>query len=154
MPWTELSFGKHEGKTLPQVLFADPDWFFWAFEEGVLQKNGFKAEADALHRKATRIRIPPTGPEELVAEYLVHVGGKFGALDIVPRSRPLHEGSSPAFRSDFIDLSVPRRIAKYDKRGCKMLVDSVKFHLFGNAKTKMTRQRCEAFFDDASNFVP
>ncbi len=46
-----------------------------------------------------------------------------------------------------------RRIASYDKRG-KMLMDAVKYHLFGNAKTRMTRQRCEEFFDDPRNFVP
>lgn len=26
MPWSELAFVKHRGKTLPQALFADPDW--------------------------------------------------------------------------------------------------------------------------------
>jgi hypothetical protein len=29
--WGEVNFGKwrDKGKTLPQVLVADPDWFFW-----------------------------------------------------------------------------------------------------------------------------
>jgi len=30
MAWSTLPFGKHKGKTLPQIVFADPDWFFWA----------------------------------------------------------------------------------------------------------------------------
>jgi len=30
MTWTELPFGKYVGMTLPQVLFTDPGWFFWA----------------------------------------------------------------------------------------------------------------------------
>ena len=35
MAWTELNFGKHAGKSLPQILFADPDWFFWAVDNNV-----------------------------------------------------------------------------------------------------------------------
>jgi hypothetical protein len=31
--WIPLWFGKHKGKTLPQVVFADPDYFFWAIEK-------------------------------------------------------------------------------------------------------------------------
>ena len=28
--WTQLTNTKHKGKTLPQVIFNDPDYFFWA----------------------------------------------------------------------------------------------------------------------------
>jgi hypothetical protein len=28
--FSELPFGKYTGLTLPQVLFMDPGWFFWA----------------------------------------------------------------------------------------------------------------------------
>lgn len=35
MSWTALEFGRHTGRSLPQVMFADPDWFFWAVEAGV-----------------------------------------------------------------------------------------------------------------------
>jgi hypothetical protein len=29
MIWTTVPFGKHQGKTLPQIVIDDPDWFFW-----------------------------------------------------------------------------------------------------------------------------
>jgi hypothetical protein len=37
MAWSTLNFGKHAGKTLPQIVFADPDWFFWAIETNVFK---------------------------------------------------------------------------------------------------------------------
>src|SRR5450759_2541978 len=40
MIWSVINFGTHKGKTLPQVLFSDPVWFFWAIEEGVFQNRG------------------------------------------------------------------------------------------------------------------
>ncbi len=33
--WTRLRFGKHKGKTLLQVIFTDPSYFFWFFDEWV-----------------------------------------------------------------------------------------------------------------------
>ncbi len=48
--WSELTFGKHKGKTLPQVLFADPEYFFWAYEERVF-KGGLAAEAEELAKR-------------------------------------------------------------------------------------------------------
>jgi len=44
MAWSILPFGKHKGKTLPQIVFTDPDWFFWAMEENVF-KGPLKREA-------------------------------------------------------------------------------------------------------------
>jgi hypothetical protein len=153
MTWAKLQFGKHKGKTLPQVLFTDPDWFFWAYdEEGVRERLG--AEGAELYRRATRILIPQEGPEELVAEYVIHPDGTFADLNIIPKSRPAHEGGSPTVRYTYIDLSFPRRLRGYDKLGCKMLVAALKGVYFGDTKARMTQQRCEKFFEDKKNFLP
>jgi hypothetical protein len=154
MAWSTVPFGKHKGKTLPQIIFTDPDWFFWAIEENVLLKEPLRREAKIIDTRARVIRIPNNTAGNLEVEYLVHPPtGKFGNMEIVPTSQPLHRGSSPAFRKDVIDLSVPRNIAPYDKFGCKTLVSSAKYVLFGNASTRMTKERCETFFDNPVNFA-
>ena len=153
MSWSELRFGKHKGKSLPQVLFSDPDWFFWAYEKKVFHDR-LKTEADRIHARATHIRIPDKGDENRVAEYAVHPNqGKFAGMELVPASRPPHKGSTPTFRSKVIDMSIPRRLAPYDKLGCRLLVRSIKFHVFGDEKARMTKERCEVFFDDTSRFA-
>jgi len=30
-----MPFGMYEGRTLPEILFADPDYFFWLREEAL-----------------------------------------------------------------------------------------------------------------------
>ena len=153
MAWSILRFSKHKGKTLPQILFSDPDWFFWAIEENVF-KGQLKDEAERIDARARAIRIPNNTRGKLQAEYFVHrPTGKFGDMEIVPASRPLHQGSSPAFRKDVIDLSVPRNIARYDKLGCRTLLSSAKHVLFGSRSARMTKERCETFFDDPKNFA-
>ena len=47
MVWTTFPFGKHRGKTLPQIILDDPDWFFWILPELYGQ---LKIEADDLAR--------------------------------------------------------------------------------------------------------
>ena len=104
--------------------------------------------------RARAIRIPNNSAGKLEAEYVLHPPTrKFGNMEIVRASRPLHQGSSPAFRKDVIDLSVPHNIAPHDKLGCRTLVSSVKYVLFGRTSTRMTKERCEAFFDNPANFA-
>jgi hypothetical protein len=57
MAWSTLAFGKHKGKTLPQIVFTDPDWFFWAIEENVF-KGPLRREAERIDARARAIRIP------------------------------------------------------------------------------------------------
>jgi hypothetical protein len=154
MPWSVVRFGKHKGKTLPQIVFADPDWFFWAVEEHVFRDKGrLAAEAADLDRKARAIRIPPSEGEDRIVEYIIHLPtGKFSDIDIVPAEQPRHEGSSPTFRLKVIDLSVPRRIGRYDKLGYRTLIGSVKVILFGSSRIRLTKERCESFFDNQNNF--
>ncbi len=154
MSWTPLKFGKHKGKTLPQVLFADPDWFFWAIDNNVFSKGpqSLRNEAEALNKKARNIRIPPTQGKQVEVEYVVHSpSGKFSHFTIVDASRPSHQGSG-AYRGNVIDMSFPRAFAQYDKFGCRLLVKSLKYWVLGDEKIRMAKRRCEEFFDTATNF--
>jgi hypothetical protein len=63
---TPMAFGKYQGLTLPQILFADPD-FFWL--RAVL-KGGLATEAEELARRACRIRIPKEPAEAFVVEVM------------------------------------------------------------------------------------
>jgi hypothetical protein len=47
---------------------------------------------------------------------------------------------------------MPRRLAKYDKTGGKIMLKALKNYVFGKANIRLTRGLCEAFFDDDSNF--
>jgi len=155
MDWKVVNFGKYKGKgkTLPQIVFDDPDWFFWACENNVFKNDGkLKGEADEMFKKATRIKIPQSGEQRLISEYFIHPPtGKFATMHLVPESQPPHTGSSPAFRRQVIDLSIPRQIAPYDKLGAGNLVSQVKGILFGQ-KGRLTKRNCEEFFDNDDNF--
>lgn len=154
MRWTKLWFGKHKDKTLPQVLFSDPDWFFHAVETNIFGNKGrLAAEAKEIDKKVRNIRIPDKEGKDLVVEYGLHPSThKFGDLELVPRNRPKYDGAAITERMDVIDLSYPGKFALYDKGGYKILLSFIKKYLFGGSSYRMTRRRCEAFFDDDGNF--
>lgn len=154
MTWSKLWFGKHKGKSLPQVMFADPDWFYWTYKKDIFEYKGKKLnnEAREIYKKSRSIRIPQTGSEKLVAEYgFSPNNGSFVNLEIVEDSRPKHAGSTITSRSDKIDLKVPYNAKPYDKLGYRLFINSLKFCLFGST-VRMTKTRCEDFFDNEDNF--
>lgn len=157
MPWTVIYWEcDYKGKTLPQVLFTDPDWFFYMIEEKKFENKGPIAdEAKTLALKARRIRIPDPRGEDLVAEYGLEPSHRtFAHLELVPRSREAHAGATITERMDVIDLSYPREFKEYDKLGNHLFLLQMKHYLFGRRNYLMTRKRCEAFYDDDRNFVP
>jgi len=155
MSYSIVNFGRYEGKTLPQIIFNDPDWFFWAWEQNIFKNKGvLNEEADELYEKACCIKPPSRNGQDMEAEYFIHRPTmKFSRMNIVPVTQPQHEGSSPTFRAAFIDLRIPRKIAPYDKLGCKILIRSVKFYFFGSTDTHLTRKRCDEFFENPDNFL-
>jgi hypothetical protein len=152
MAWAELNFEKYKGETLPQVIFKNPDWFFWAYENKLF-KGTLAKEAEEIYRKACSIRVPQERKEPMEVEYIIDSRRqKFSDMQLVPISKPEHVGSSFTLRSRVIDLSLPRKIAPYDKQGGNQMIRRVKYYLFGNSSYIMTKQRCEDFFENDGNF--
>lgn len=155
MAWTIVGFGSYTDKTLPQILWSDPDWFFWAVEDDRFDGRGvLEAEAKDLDYKARNIKIPNNADGALEVEYIIHQPTrKFSDFQIVSADKPIHEGISPTIRKPLIDMSIPRQICEYDKRGGKALISSLKLYIFGNRSARLTKKRCEQFFDDPSKFA-
>ena len=156
MIWSEVNFGKYrgKGKTLPQILFSDPDWFFWAIDDNVFQNKGsLYSEAKDLDYKARNIKIPDNEHGILVVEYVIHrPSEKFSHFEVVPANQPIHSGSSPTHRKTVIDMSFPRQLKGYDKLGCKKFLSFLKVYVFGNMPVTFTKKKCEDFFNNPDNF--
>lgn len=153
MAWTILNFGKHKGKTLLQVLFTDPDWFFYFYEENRFWGR-YAKEAEDLYHKARSIRIPQKEGEDLLATYRLHKPTKkFGEIEVVSREKLLQYDSSLWMVGNVFDLALPRYNSAYDKLGNKHFLQDLKFYLLGNEDRRFTKKWCEAFFNDDTNFL-
>ena len=151
--WSTINFGKFygRGKTLPEIVLNDPDWFFHIHDQaGFL--GGLAREADQIARKARQIRIPGKSPRDFKVQYYRSEStGKFWYIDIVRADEP-YPLERPLERCDFLDLSYPRRRCQYDKRGGKRIIEALKIHVFGNEHMRLTKAVCEQFFNDPRNF--
>jgi hypothetical protein len=152
--WTRIYWDcKYKDKTLPQVLFLDPDWFFFMIESKKFEDKGpIVNEANEINLKARNIRISDKAGKDLVAEYYIYESsGKFFGMAIV--SQKQEKEAETYCRTDVIDLSIPHQMKSYDKWGNSLLISQVKWHLFGSKSYRMTKKKCEAFFDDDKKFV-
>jgi len=149
--WSTLEIGKYAGRSLPQILFSDPDYFFWAVEKKMF-RGRLATEAAELAWKARHIKIPKPDPENWCVEYFFTPENKFSWCRVIEVGRVPHVGSRITMRSNNIDMSVVRESCRYDKSGYKRFVKTMKRHLFGNSATRMTAERCEEFFDDRDKF--
>ena len=145
MPWTIVPFGKYEGKTLPEIVLRDLDWFFW-----VLPKLYGKLadEAQELASKARAIRVPKSGKGKLEVEYRYELNRSFCGF-FVKADSPLY--SRWAARLPCLDLSWPLR-RKYNKRASRIIIHYFRIHYFGTGK-QLTKARCEEFFSNERNFI-
>jgi hypothetical protein len=144
MMWTTVPFGKHRGKTLPQIILDDPDWFFWILPELYGQ---LKIEAEDLARKASKIKIPRRNPRKWCVEFRFERGHRFCGFEIIRADSFM--GQKWSVRLPYLDLRLPRSYKAYDKKGYKNLIrDFRRLYFEGRS---LTKKRCEAFFGNGDN---
>ena len=147
--WSTLKFGKHIGKTLPQVALSDPDWLFWAVGTGKIY-GSLTDEADEIVRKATHIKIPKPDPENWRIEYrFYYQDDSFLDFSIIEAQKAV--ACSSVEISTHLDLSIPRQRKPYDKFGCKRMLEKVRQYYFDGGN--LTKERCEQFFNIDANFI-
>jgi len=143
--WTRLTFGKHKGETLPQVICSDPSWFLWAIREGVLLGD-LAQEAAILHRRLQGIRIPKDHPERWVFEYSSDCESHFLGFGIVKKT------ANPYLKYKCQSEHFTLKLVCIRNRGeWKTFVRDFRRNFFGGKN--MTKERCESFFSDKSHFV-
>jgi hypothetical protein len=148
-----VNFGKHKGKTLPQMVLSDPDWFLWSYANDVFRNQpDLLLEATRLYFMATNIKIPRPNPKEWQIRYVISHDGKFQTFEIV-EAGPEYLDPTHVIRDDHLDLSFPRSLKKYDKFGYRLFLRNFRHYFFGDERCLLTKKRCEDIFEKRSNFL-
>jgi hypothetical protein len=151
MEWIILTFGKHAGCSLPEIILSDPDWFLWAIKKDVFYGR-LAEQAKLLLEKARRIKIPKRHAERWNIEYRCDNDGSFRGFNIIRCRAGSEFVHSSCRRANHLDLLSVRPSKTYDKGTYRRLIRDFRRHYFGK-RAYLTKRRCERFFDDESNFV-
>ena len=146
MTWSVVPFGRYRGKTLPEIIVRDLDWFFWMLPK-LYGRLG--TEARDLARKARAIKVPKGHRRKFEVEYWFDVDNRFCGFAFV-QAETWH--SRWTIRLPHLDLAWPLRGRKYNKRAGRILIRDFRIHYFGKHK-RLTKQRCEEFFSNDKNFL-
>jgi hypothetical protein len=147
MRWSAVPFGKYHGKTLPEIIVRDLDWFFWVVPK---LYGKIAEEAQELARRAQAIKIPQRGGKRLEVEYTYEDGNRFCGFGFVKADSARY--SRWTTRLPYLDLSWPLRRKKYDKRAGRVMIRDFRVHYFGEHK-RLTKERCGEFFSNDRNFI-
>ena len=146
MRWSMVPFGRYQGKTLPEIIVLDLNWFFWALPK-LYGKLG--DEAQELARRVRAIKVPKSDKGKLEVEYRYEMDRRFCGFSFVEAASRKHVRW--ATRMPHLDLSWPLR-RKYDKRAGRIMIRDFRIHYFGKHK-RLTKARCEEFFSNDRNFI-
>ena len=146
MSWSVVPFGRYSGKTLPEIIVQDVDWFFWMLPK---LSGRLGTEARDLARKAQAIKIPKAQRRECEVEYRFDADNRFCGFSIV-KAESWHWRWT--IRRPYLDLAWPLRGKKYNKRASRILIRDFRTKYFGKHK-RLTKQRCEEFFNNGKNFL-
>ena len=146
MQWSMLPFRKYKGKTLPEIIVRDIDWFFWMLPK-LYGRIG--EEAKDLARKARAIKMPKSFGKNVEVEYRFEMGDRFCGFGIVKAGGAHYSRWST--RLPYLDLYWPFR-RNYDKRTSRIMIRDFRLHYFGKNK-RLTKERCETFFSNRRNFI-
>jgi hypothetical protein len=146
MSSSTVPFGKYAGKTLPEIILTDPDWFFYMLPKlyGRLGEEG-----QNLARKARAIKIPKSRPRKWTVEYRYDCDQGFCRFAFVKADRAYLRWTT---RLPHLDLALPLGRKKYDKRTSRILARNFRRQYFGEHR-RLNKGRCEEFFSNDANFV-
>ena len=153
---SKVGFGKHGDKTLEWLFFNEPGYVRWMVDKGVARKFNrlVRNNFENLVGRAMNLAVPGkcrncNRPISLMS-LTKDTSGRLTQVDFLCDKCPHIGGSrslltTPAF-------FIPDSFNSYDKRGEKVLVDSIKYAYYGK-DVQMSQAEMEEFFDEPSNFV-
>lgn len=106
-------------------------------------------QAHYVYERSCNIRIPNNPNGTKVVRYTCNMYGVANDFSVTRASDNLNNS---ALTDHTIDLSFPHLTGPVDVRAIRPFIRSLKFYLFGGEKARLTRRRCERFFEDDDNF--
>ncbi len=147
--WTATKFGRHKGKTLPQILLKDADWFYLGLSKGIFGGR-LGEEADDIASKACRVKIPKSDPENWRIEYRISFYDNFSGFSVIDEKSAAYPSENSKI-SGHLDLSLPYGLKKYDKFGNQIMLKNFRGYYFDGKR--LMKDRCERFFLDDRKFL-
>ena len=143
MVWTKMFFGQYNGKTMPEIIAVDLDYFLH-MQPGLYARLGI--EARMLVRRLCSIRVPLHLKRRSIEYY--HDGNEFVGFAVVKTKKPITVRG--AHRLSYLDMSLARG-GRFAKRECRNMIRCFREWYFSGRN--LTKARVEAFFADRDNFL-
>jgi hypothetical protein len=144
--WLPVPFGKHIGKTLPELLINDPSYFFWALAKGIFLGK-LSHQAQIVAARARHVLPPISEPNDHQYAMRFNERGKLESVAIMKMAPDL--GDVLPLRH--FDFSVFCLLGRREAKTKVKILNWLKGELFGR-EGPISQEACEAFLSDDDNF--
>ena len=133
--WIPLDFGKHEGLTIPEIIFIDPGWFYWALFMKLF-RGPFEYQAMVAAFRMSHMLPPREKPSEW--RFLIKLKNNlFQDFSIVEKSNVKKSKNPNLIWARHLDLSIvskPRFDTDWSRR---MMMSRMQTEFFGKDADKL-----------------
>lgn len=168
MNWSKINFGTNKkvlNKTLPQIMFIEPDWFYTQYEykDSFLRKK-FAKEAEMIYKRSRTLK-PLNGH---YIKYFLFCDGTsdgFSPISIQEAETKFKEcietgnycqdigmfDSQQFMIMKRLDMRYPKFLQNYDKKSYKIFLNEIKEYL--SLSKRITEEKAIEFFENDDNFI-
>lgn len=151
-----MPFGKYKGRVLPDLILHEPNYYFWASDEGVLEEVFDTWELDRLSQRLTSIKIPPGQDPTVarVADYHYRTHGPLREVIIRSASEPKSGHTQIVKTLKHLDIAFSRRRRKtrYHKNAYAPVIAAIYEEYFPGATEQISEAEAIKFFATRANF--
>ena len=148
--WTPIDFGKYEGLTIPELIFLDASYFYWALTSNLF-KNMLQLEAVVVESRLRHIKVPKAVavPSVFVIRLKNDV---FEDFAIVEKSIASRKKSNNVRITSCLDFSLVSRPDHATDRARQVMIDKIKYHFFEKDSDRLKPRDYEQFLGDPDKF--
>lgn len=152
MYWAKVDFGTHKGKTLPEIILQDPDYFIWCIDKAIFNNHPeLVDEADSLWRKMRSIKIPNNENNEMVVDYKID-NEKSEINRIILNGVDTQRDKNTVHRAGYLDLSFAHYYSNEKRNATIKVLPEIFKIVFGEMKIRPSIVEFEEFLLNEDNF--
>jgi len=149
--WAQIDRGQYESLTIPELVFRDPGYFYWALSVSLF-KGQLLLEAKVVECRLRHIKVPSSAPANSV--FVIQLrDGIFRDFTIRAKSLVKVKSRSELRIASHLDLSIVSLPNFNTDRARGKMLERVKQHFFEKEAHKLGRKDFQEFVGNPDNFA-
>jgi hypothetical protein len=148
--WRRFNFKKHRAVTMPELIFKDPEYFYWLAKRPDLVGH-LEHQLNIVADRAAHIFPPDKAPDQFEFAIRLNRSGGLKKISVKRNLRPNSRQGTDLIRLKHLDLGIIDHFDNRQESGA-ILIAFLKASFFDDPDADLRARQCEAFFEEDAYF--